>query len=299
MKLATTTADFGAYSTSQFEAMGHIRDAGFRYVDYNFGMDYRAKSGIYAENTKDYVKKIRAFTEEKGLTLIQAHAPMGTPLAPENEAFWEDTVKCIDFCGETGIPNLVVHSGYLPDISKEECFEKNRRFFCYLLKRAEAYGVNILVENFNRMTKKNVYWVDNAPELLELIQYVDHPLFHAVWDTGHGNLQEMPQDQALAILGSQVRALHVQDNMGVRDEHRAPLFGTMNLDSLMTGLKNIAYSGYFTFEATRFFLPPKEKRAFDGGNLLSLPPLSLRLEGEKMLYKIGETILKAYGVYEA
>ncbi len=67
----------------------------------------------------------------------------------------------------------------------------------------------------------------------------------------------MPQQEALRILGSHVYALHVQDNMGERDQHFAPFFGTMNPDSLMQGLLEIGYQGYFTFEPN---LPPAVKR---------------------------------------
>ena len=197
-----------------------------------------------------------------------------------------------------GIPNIVVHSGYAPNLSVEETFERNKAFYGELLPVAERFGVEILTENFNRMYKPDVYWVDSAEDLRALIDYIDHPLLHACWDAGHGNLQELPQDQALRLLGSHVHALHVQDNLGDKDTHIAPFFGTLNLDALMHGLADIGYSGYFTFEASRMLLPAAQRRPFAADGRLACAPVELRVKAEALLYEIGRTVLDQYGCLE-
>ncbi len=298
MKLATTTGDLYAYTPSLEVAMAYLREAGFRYLDYNFGSEYGGRTGIYSANASEYIENIRKKADRLGLRFVQSHAPMGKPLAKDNEAFIADTIACIDACHALEIPSLVVHSGYVKGLSKEETFEKNKEFFMPLLHHAEKYGVNILVENFNKMCVDNLYWIDNAPDLLAMIEYVDHPLFHAVWDTGHANMQDMPQDEALKILGNHVMALHVQDNMENEDSHMAPFFGTLNLDSLMHGLLAIDYKGYFTFEAGNIFLPQSKRRPFDKDTRLLRAPFSLRLEAVKFLYAIGKCILEAYDCFE-
>ncbi len=298
MKLATTTGDLGGYVPSLEIAMEYLREAGFRYLDYNFGSDYSGRTGIYSANATEYIENIRKKADLLGVRFVQSHAPMGKPIVKDNEAFIADTIACIDACHALEIPSLVVHSGYIQGLSKEETFEKNKEFFMPLLHHAEKYGVNILVENFNKMCVDNLYWIDNAPDLLAMIEYVDHPLFHAVWDTGHGNMQDMPQDEALKILGSHVMALHVQDNMENEDSHMAPFFGTLNLDSLMHGLLAIDYKGYFTFEAGNIFLPQSKRRSFEKDTRLLRAPLSLRLEAMKFLYAIGKCILEAYDCFE-
>ena len=154
-----------------------------------------------------------------------------------------------------------------------------------LLRTAEPYGVNILVENFNRMHKEGVYWIDNAAALRALIDFVDHPLFHAVCDAGHGNMQDMPQDESLRILGHHVYALHIQDNYGDSDIHLAPFFGTLNLDSLMHGLKDIGYKGYFTFESGNILLPSGKRRPYPQDERLLRAPLDLRIKAEALRAK--------------
>ena len=297
MKLATTTGDFGAYSPSQAFALEHIRRAGFRYADYNFGMDLSRANGVYAEDHEAYFDEIAQTADKLGIKLIQAHAPMGKPLADGGKLLGE-TLRCVDACGAWGIPNLVVHSGYVRGLSAEETFARNREFFLPLLERAEQYGVNILVENFNKMCVDGLYWIDNAPDLLRMIEAVNHPLFHAVWDTGHANMQEMPQDEALRLLGSHVRALHVQDNMGDADTHLVPFLGTLSLDAVMNGLLDIGYDGYFTFEVGGFFLPADKRRPFERDTRLASAPIALRDAFERYLYELGKCVLEKYGCFE-
>ena len=296
MKLATTTGDFSAYTTSQSDAIRYIREAGFCYADYNFNMDAAAQSGIALPDWKKQMETVRRTAEEIGMTFVQSHAPMGRPIVKDAHyaSFMELNHRCIEACSMLGIPNIVVHSGYAPGLSIEETFEQNKAFYEALLPTAERFGVEILTENFNRMYKPDVYWIDNARDLRALIDYIDHPLLHACWDTGHGNLQDMLQDEALRILGSHVHALHVQDNLGDKDTHIAPFFGTMNLDALMHGLKDIGYTGCFTFEATQMLLPAKLRRPFESDQRLMCAPLSVRIAAEKLLYEIGRTILDAY-----
>ena len=297
MKLATTTGDFFSYTNSQAESLIHIRKAGFRYADYNFCRDYTAQSGIYSADFKGHCESIAQVAEEIGITLVQAHAPMGRPLCDEDGSFLAATLLCVDACGAWGIPNLVIHSGYAEGLTREQNFARNKAFFMPLLERAERYGTHILVENFNRMWRKDVYWIDNAPDLLRMIETVNHPLFHAVWDTGHANMQEMPQDEALRLLGSHVRALHVQDNLGDKDAHMAPFCGTLNLDSLMHGLFDIGYDGYFTFEV-HGLTDAEKRRPFAEDTRLTTPPIAVRDAFERYLYEIGKCVLQSYNCFE-
>lgn len=297
MKLATTTGDYSAYTDSTAVALSHIRKAGFKYADYNFGMDHSLRNGVYSENYEAYFEEINKTADDLGIKLVQAHAPMGRPLE-DGGVLLSDTLRCVDACGAWGIPNIVVHSGYTKGISREETYARNKEFFMPLLECAEKYGLNILVENFNRMSIDGLYWIDNAPDLLGMIEYVDHPLFHAVWDVGHANMQEMPQDEALRMLGSHVRALHIQDNMGDKDTHLVPFVGTVNMDEIMCGLADIGYKGYFTFEVGRFFTPAEKKHQYSRSRLLASAPIELRDAFERYLYELGKCVLEKYGCFE-
>lgn len=298
MKLATTTGDFMAYTHSQTQSIQYLAQAGFRYADYAFYSDYREHSGIYGQNPEEHISCVAETAEVSGVKLVQAHAPMGKPISEDNTAFLRDTIACVDICGRWGINNLVVHAGYAHGLSVRQTFERNKQFFLPVLERAEKYGINILIENFDKMFVPDLYWTDNAPDLLDQIEYINHPLCHAVWDIGHANLQKMPQDEALRLLGSHVRALHIQDNMGDADSHLPPFAGTVNLDSVMHGLLDIGYSGYFTFEVSRYFAPNEKRAVFEKDTRLAQPPLALRCAAERYLYELGKCILQAYNCFE-
>lgn len=298
MKLATTTGDFNGYTGSQIKSLQLIKEAGFGYADYNFGHDYNTRIGVYACDYRAYFDRINHACEQIGIKLVQAHSPMGTPLTDPDGRFLADTIRCVQACGAWGIPNLVVHSGYTRGLTREQTFAENKKFFDAILTEAEKYGVNILCENFNKMVFSDVYWIDNATDLRALIDYVDHPLFHAVWDAGHANLQPMPQDEELMLLGDHVRALHVQDNMGDGDSHLQPFMGTMSPDALMNGLKKIGYDGYFTFEVGGVFTPASLRRPYPADTRLANPPLALKLAAERYLYELGKCVLEAYDCFE-
>lgn len=298
MKLATTTCDYSQYTSSQAEAITWIREAGFHYVDYNFGMDFRNGTGVYTNGWKEYLTGIQELAKKLEVQFVQAHAPMGTPIARNEEGarLMEATKRCIEACGILGIPNVVVHSGYEKGLSKAETFARNREFYMELVPVAEENGVHVLAENFNHMGSE-IYWMDNAPDLREFIDYINHPMIQVCWDTGHGNEQPLPQHEALKCLGAHVYALHVQDNVGRGDYHQAPFCGTMNMDSLISGLLDIGYKGYFTFEACNFFMPESYKKPFPGGKLNRVP-LELKNKAERMLYELGEYALRAYDCFE-
>ena len=127
MELATTTADFSAYTDSQAVAQRYLREAGLRYADYSSIKDYERRNGVYSEIVDRYVNEIAQTAAETGITLVQAHAPMGRPLA--DAQLLEDTLRCVDACGAWEIKNLVVHSGYRRGLSPIQTFEENKVFF--------------------------------------------------------------------------------------------------------------------------------------------------------------------------
>lgn len=298
MKLATTTGDFAAYTTDNIKAIEYIAEAGFKYIDYSFCIDHRNRTGVFGDD-ENYLDKLMQRIKNLDVELVQSHAPFESfSLEKEQTMLVNDITKCVRVCSKLGIRTIVVHTGYGHNFSQEETFEKNKQFFAPILRVAEDCGIYVLAENFNKMCANGVYWIDNASDLYEFINYVNHPMLKAVWDTGHANLQDMTQHSELKILGKYVMGLHVHDNYGDDDKHTAPFLGTLNIDSLMTGLIDIDYKGYFTFEAGNIFSSMNNRRHFDGENRLLKAPLDLRIKAEKLLYEIGKTILDAYNCFE-
>jgi sugar phosphate isomerase/epimerase len=207
--------------------------------------------------------------------------------------------RAIECCSYLKIDNIVVHSIHQKGFLKEECFKENKAFYLSFLDFANDLGVKILTENFNKMIfPSEWYWIDNPHDLIELIESVDHPNLGVCYDIGHANLIDIPQHEQIKLLGKYINAIHVQDNNGEKDYHVPPLMGTTNFDSVMYGLKEIGFKGYFTLEAEYTFMRSAFKTKFEKDDRLGVVPLFLKLESQKMLYKIAKHILESYDLFE-
>lgn len=303
MKLATTTGDFNRYLNTYQERIDAVVEAGFKYIDLNLYTVKNEDELLVSEKWKDNAKAILENTQRKGARFVQAHSPGGNPIAEGKEAqtLLDATIRSIDICGVLGIKNIVVHSGMLEGITKEQFFEKNKDFFEKLFPVMERNNVNVLCENSTQKNMGNMYYTNSGTDMKEFVRYVNHPLFHACWDTGHGNCEGNQYNEMLAI-GEDLYAVHINDNSGRGDEHILPYFGILNLDEIMHALIEINYTGIFTFEASSTLRPSKSwhgnRRIFEGENRLLEPQLFMQKDIEKLMYDMGKYILKSYNCFD-
>ena len=296
MKLATTTADFNRYTSDQAESIKLIHASGFRYVDYSFDYDFDSQTGAYSDELESYCERINKLATDLGVNLIQAHAPCISILDGEN---YKAIERCLVACELLGIPNVVVHSGYARGVGREEFMRVNREIYVRLAEFADKHNVTVLIENYDRMTIEDTFWPDSAEAVAELVDLVGHPRVAAIFDVGHANLKPMSIKDEIKLLGKRLKAIHVHDNNGRFDTHRAPFMGgSTGYDALISGLIDIGYEGYFTFEATNMAdTNPSGHRKDEGDRLLRLP-IAMRVDLERILYSIGKWMLSEYGIFE-
>ena len=301
MKIATTTSDFKNWCVTDEERIREIHRAGFRYVDlsmYRFSPD----CPYMREGWRDEVKKIRELADSLGLTFVQAHSQGGNPLSEDKAHVYflvDATIRSIEICELLGIKNTVVHNGFGPGLTKEEWFVKNKAFYERLFPAMERCGVNVLCENSTFID--GMYFINTGKDMRAFIDFVDHPMIHGCWDTGHANC-EGPQYDDIMALGDELYAIHYNDNRGVDDEHVAPFLGTMNHDEVMHALIDVNYKGYFTLECDstlrRYDQWTGKRRRFEQDKRLSEPQLFMQRHIEKMLKESSEWILSSYGLLE-
>lgn len=302
MKLVTTTGDFGRYFSSHLDRIKHVYEAGFRYMDLSMYAVTPGEELIESDNWMETVHSIKEYAMEHGIQFLQAHGPSDNPLSsPEAyDVAVRRMIRSIEVCGQLGIPNIVIHPGFRADITKEEWFEKNRIFFRELFPAMEKNHVNVLHEN---TTSANMPWYfpKTGADMKEFAKFVDHPLFHACWDTGHANC-EGSQYQEILDIGEELYAVHFNDNRGFQDEHIIPFMGTMNMDEVMHALIDVGFKGPFTLEADSPLRPHQywlgNRRDFEKDNRLANPPLFLQKEIERFMYQTGKYILEMYDVFE-
>ncbi len=301
MKLATTTGDFERFCPRVIERIQHIREAGFRFVDLSLYTVKGNEELLESDDWRTYVAEIDAYMKENGMEFVQAHGPNTNPMQSE-EKFQEDvrlTTRAIMVCGALGIPQMVMHSGWRKEATKEECFAENARFFRTLFPVAEENNVMLLHEN---TTKKNIPWFfpKTGKEMIEFSQYVNHPLLHSCWDVGHARL-DGAQYAEIVTIGDDLKGVHIHDNCE-RDEHILPYMGKINMDEIMRGLIDAGYKGAFTFEASSALHGangwPLYRDAFEKDNRLANPTLEMQKIVEHLMYVMGKHFLEAYGVFE-
>lgn len=301
MKLATSTGDFDLYCDTYLERIKQVHNAGFKYIDLSLYTVSENDELIICDNWQKTVAEIKEYAKSNNIQFVQCHSPNTNPIDPEQfEKAVKWNIRAIEICGMLGIPNMVVHSGWDKNATKEEWFERNKYFFEQLFDAMEKNNVNVLHEN---TTNANMPWYypKKGSDMVEFSKYVNHPMFHSCWDTGHANVEGNQYDDILTI-GDDLYAIHFNDNRGKQDEHLIPYFGTMNPDEIMCALKDINYKGIFTFESGSTLRPKKywlgNRREFGGENRISNPTLQMQAELEKFMYLVGKHILSAYNEFE-
>ena len=297
MKLATTTGDFFPFGLNVKESISAVAEAGFKYIDYSFSYDYRTGTGLLGDDYKAFAKELLKMADNLGVKFVQAHSPLGRPFAENSEPFIAATKRSIEAAALLGIPNIVVHSGYLKGLTKEETFKRNKEFYDNLLKLTDEFDINILTENYDKMENDSCYWVDSAEDVKELVQYINHPRLKICWDIGHGNLHDLPQHEAMAMLRDHIVAFHMQGNFGLSDDHVFPFMGTINMESVMNGLLDIGFNGYFTFEADSM-LYTWRRRKYDKDTRLQTYPVEFAKRLESLKYDMGKYVLEQYNCFE-
>lgn len=308
MKLATTTGDFRGLGATPAERVKLFEGTGFRYLDYNFYEEIYPGSPFLGPDWMKQVDDAMKEAEKLGFSFVQAHSPDYNPMDPDDdhEAGILAANRSIEACYYLGVKNIVVHPGigYRYPQERDKWFEGNRDFYRKLFPTMEKYGINVLIENGAENNVGLQCDFMTAQDMVDFVEYINHPLIHICWDVGHANMRATNQHDDICIMGSELYALHIQDNFGEYDEHFAPFMGTLNLDAIMQGLLETGYQGYFTFEAsnmlTNYGAWPHARQKFMGKmpSRLTTPSADLKRKAEALLYEIGKFTLTQYGCFE-
>ena len=320
MKISTSTCDFRDFcGNDQITAIRYLYDAGFRYIDLSMAMVEEEDALICREDWQETAGKIKEFAHSMGMEFVQAHSPIFVKFADgkrryfnpfdseeDRELFLKYNTQAIRVCKELGIPNIVVHSAATRSPGKESFLMENGALYRELLSAVEDCGVNVLTENVSKADllaserSRDKYQPTTGAEMRELIEYVDHPLFHACWDTAHRSMDGGNQYEDLMAIGEHLYALHLADNMGAGHghDHVIPFCGVVNFDDIMSGLRDCGYKGCFNFEATYTIKPAGWRRTFEGDLRLRQHPLELEMAMEQYKYQVGKYILESYGCFE-
>ena len=315
MKLATSTGDYKFYVPCIEEAVRNFKGSKFKYINLE-------QTGVipefFSNQDDDYKRLAEAWGNAAayaGIRYAVSHAPcLQNPIMNalenhEDEAYQANLRairRSIEICHMLGIERIVVHACGNDNFSIKDFYQYNKMFYGDLLDLAEKYNITVMTEN----------WADDlcnfstGKGMRDFLDYMDHPLLAACWDTAHGNIapvaREIGQYESILALGDKLKGLHISDNFGDCHHHSWPFAGIINFDSIMQGLLDVHYDGHFTFEASYTLLHQKNipyHRAVwehNGKNVekLASPSLELKKKAVDLLYETGKYILETYDCFE-
>lgn len=110
-----------------------------------------------------------------------------------------------------------------------------------LSEYADSMGITLGLEYLNRFES---YLVSCSDELLDLVNYVNHPACKIMFDTFHANIEEKNMTEAIKKIGDKL--VHVQ----LSENDRGTLgHGRVEIPEVLEALKSINYEGMLSIEA--------------------------------------------------
>ena len=309
MKLVSSTGDFTWYVDSIEQEIREFHDSKFRYVN------LEQVDASFEQDGDEWRRKVDAWGQaaaDAGVTFLASHSPCVNAFSKMDDETYSTALRAIrrsiETCHILGIPRTVVHACSNIHMSYMDFYKNNKRFYTDLFDLMEKYNVMVLTENMHEFA---YFHLSTGKEMREFIDYVDHPLFAACWDTAHGNLNRKCRDQGqykcITDIGDKLKGLHISDNFGDGPHHHTwPFAGIINFDSVMQGLVDVNYDGPFTFEASYTLLHAKNlpyrrqpwtHQGKPVDKLLS-PPIELKKKAMDLLYDTGKYILETYNCFE-
>ena len=315
MKLSSSTGDFKFYVPSFFDRIACFKDTKFRYINLEQAATCAELSSQNDDDLKRFAESCREAAADANVTYVLSHAPclhkpVLAALTDRDNEEYRETVRIIrrsiEVCHMLGIPRIVVHACPHPSFDQATFYQYNTAFYRDLLDLAEAYGITIMTENWDN----DGSLLSTGKQLRDFVDSIDHPLLAICWDTAHGNIspnaRAIGQYQNILAVGDKLKGLHIADNFGDCHHHTWPFAGIVNFDSVMQGLLDVNYDGYFNFEASYTLLHnqnmPHHRKPWEhqGKQVTTLldPSVALKKKAVDLMYDIGQYLLESYRCFE-
>lgn len=216
--------------------------AGYKYCELSF-----EHADTLIERSEDVVrtgKDFRTYAMTHGMHFTQGHLPMRLKIC-QNRDDLEMMKKYLDLFEGIGIRYCVVHCDkYLevPNMTLEEVRDRNIEVFQELGEYIKDTDMVICLENLN-------IFPIHAENLLGMLEHLDQKHFAICFDTGHLHMNQGDVVEFVKKAGSRIKALHIADNEGSRDQHMMPCGkGGIDFVAVFKELKKTGYDGLYNLE---------------------------------------------------
>ncbi len=234
--------------------------SGYRVMDLNFCEAMNPASRMRDDDWKSYVDELGELGAKLGVRYTQSHLPyydiFGTTDQGKIDLMEELIRRSIEASGMLGVKWTVTHPGTVYDAGQDMSvsLKRNVEYYSPHVEEAVKAGIGIALENdFEYKVKPyQRIFCSSMGELCELADAFHSDNIGVCYDFGHANLTGGFHRKNLNCIGSRLKAVHVQDNHGVSDDHLLPFFGNTDWAEAMAGLADINYEGELTYEIQEF-----------------------------------------------
>jgi protein FrlC len=248
------------------DAIRKTAEAGFDAIDIWGGRPHAYRNDL----APDEIHEINALLDQTHLrvaSFIPAQFRYPTSLCSCNETIRQDSVVYILDAVETAAalrapvvsvcPGHTVHSqpkkdawGRLEESLEVICLRAGQLGLRIALEPADAYETDLM---------------NTASETMVMVHELDFSNLGIVLDSGHVNLTHESFAQAIRAAGTRLFHVHVDDNLGQRDQHLVPGDGTCHFQELIACLREAGYSGALSAELSWDYIldpePPAREAA--------------------------------------
>jgi sugar phosphate isomerase/epimerase len=235
------------YRQRIFDVVAAIRESGFDRVEvcsFPMHLDY---------HQREDVAKAGECLRELSIRPVSFHAPFSERIditaldARVREMAVGELLAACDAAATMGVENVVLHPGPERQGRPEEA-----EFLVRMRNAAESLnivadhcseiGIHLLLEN---MLPHLLFGHIN--DMMYLLGSIRHPDVGACLDTGHAFLAR-ELETVIYKLSGHLHLVHVNDNVGERDDHLAPGFGLIDWRSVIKDLRNCHFDGTLILE---------------------------------------------------
>lgn len=152
--------------------------------------------------------------------------------------------QAIDIAAGLAVETVVLHANFIASLRtadyRDGWTRRNIHFFAGLAPYAAERGVTIALENM---------WEFDPEIIVDVLRGVDHPSLRACLDIGHARLfSAMPLSHWLAVTAPHLAHVHLNNNDGLVDVHRALDTGVLDYAEILPMLRALPTAVTMTLE---------------------------------------------------
>ena len=178
---------------------------------------------------------IKSVTDSKYHDLYNsAHGPFLDLIPPSNDGEVRALAKtkfirAIKAAEQLRIPNVILHTGWIPNFYTDDKWIANSIHFWTDLMRDAPEGITICLENV----------MERTPTLIhEIINGVNNPRFMSCLDIGHVNVFDGGKiTDWLKMLNTNIKHIHLHNNYGTDDNHNGLAKGNIDIGEAYANIK--------------------------------------------------------------